>query len=124
MGVRKVLGGSRSTLITAYLGETALMTGAASILALLIVPTALGYFESFLPPGLPFQLNGQVLGFLGLTGAATTLLAGLYPAFALSAFSPAQVLKGQAMARTGEKGYLRKSLIVFQFVVSVVFILE
>ena len=123
MGVRKVLGGSRSTLIAAYLGETALMTGAASLLALLIVPTALGYFESFLPPGLPFQLNGQVLGFLGLTGAATTLLAGLYPAFALSAFSPAQVLKGQAMARTGEKGYLRKSLIVFQFVVSVVFIL-
>jgi putative ABC transport system permease protein len=122
-GIRKVMGGSRSSLIASFLSETLLLTGAAVLLSLLIVPQVFVRFATFLPSGLVFSPDGSTVAFLSAIGLVTTLLAGFYPAFYLSAFSPARTLRGQTLTASGEKGYLRKSLIVFQFVVSVVFIL-
>jgi predicted permease len=124
IGVRKVLGSTRQSLIVRFLGETSLLTVVAVVLALLVVRPVLSLVPSLTPTGLTFELlSSQTLLFL--TGAAllTALLAGLYPAWVLSAYRPVQTLKGPNALRGGEKGRLRKGLIVAQFTVSLVFII-
>ena len=123
VGIRKVMGGSRKSLVFQFLSETFVLTAAAALLSLLIVPQALVAFESFVPMGVRLQYDAMVLGFLGLTAVGTALLAGLYPSLALSGFLPVRALKGPNLQKNGQQGTLRKSLIVFQFAVSLVFIL-
>lgn len=124
VGVRKVLGSSRNSLISQFLSETALLTLVAVGIALLMVQPILSAFQSVTPKGLTFELfSGQTLLFLGLVTVTTTLLAGFYPSLVLSAYRPALTLKGQSALTGGQKGYFRKGLIVFQFTVSLVFII-
>lgn len=123
-GIRKVMGSSRASLITQFLSETALLTFAAVLLSLLLVHPILSAFESLTPKGLTVNLfSWQTLLFLLLTTVTTSLLSGLYPSWVLSSFLPALTLKGQTALTGGQKGYLRKGLIVFQFTVSLVFII-
>ena len=124
IGVRKVLGSSRGGLMAQFMTETALLTLLAVGLALLLVGPVLQSLRSLTPPGLTYELvtgkTGLVL--LGVT-ALTAVLAGVYPAWVLSAFQPALTLKGQNALRGGQRGYFRRALIVFQFTVSLVFII-
>ncbi|SDJ85938.1 duplicated orphan permease [Catalinimonas alkaloidigena] len=127
VGVRKTLGSSRAQLISQFLGETFLLTLVAGLLAVGLVQYSLDYFADSLPPDLSLSMlfaSGTwlvLLLFLGLV----SLLAGFYPALVLSGYAPAFALKNQAFAQgtTSRKTYLRKSLIVFQFAVSQVFII-
>ena len=123
VGIRKVMGSSRKSLVFQFLSETFLLTAVAGLLSLLVVPQTLLAFAAFVPEGVRLQYNAQVLTFLGLVAVGTALLAGLYPAFALSGFLPARTLKGPIVHKNRQQGALRKSLIVFQFAVSLVFIL-
>lgn len=123
VGIRKVLGSSRKTLVSQFLSETLILTVLAAALALLIVPALLDLFKDFIPQGVSFQIDGSTLVFLLVVTVGTTLLAGLYPALALSSFLPALSIKGESNLLGGEKAYLRKALIVFQFAISLVFIL-
>jgi putative ABC transport system permease protein len=124
IGVRKVLGSGRRSIILQFLVETALVTGCALILAILAVPPILTLFHSFLPSSLEFHpFTPSILLFLlGMT-VLTTLLSGLYPAKVLSAWLPVFCLKGTGAAAPHEKGVLRKSLIGFQFAISLLFII-
>lgn len=125
VGVRKVLGSGRLSIILQFLIETTLLTGCALIIAMLAVPPIITLFHSFLPSALEFHpFTPSVLLFLlGMT-VLTTLLSGLYPAKVLSAWLPVLCLKGtSAPATPNEKGGLRKSLIVFQFTISLLFII-
>jgi putative ABC transport system permease protein len=119
VGVRKVLGSARFQLIGQFLAESFLMTTAAAVLALLLTLLVLPFFN---------RLAGKTLSFDGSTLAwllpaalpvvlATSLLAGAYPAFFLSAFRPVQVLKGR-LATGFKGGALRNTLVVFQFSIS------
>ncbi len=120
-GIRKIMGSSRGGVMAQYLAETALITLVAIAVSLLLVGPVLGAFQSFTPQGLTFDLfEAQTVLFLALTALVTTLLSGLYPSWVLSSYSPAMSVKG---ATGGGKGYLRKGLIVFQFVVSLVFVM-
>lgn len=123
VGIRKVMGGSRTNLLFQFLTETAALTILAVLLAIVLVNPVLSLFRSFIPNGVTFHLlESSTLAFLFLITLATTLLAGLYPAGMLSAYLPVLSLKGAGVTVGGEKWLLRKALIIFQFSVSFTFI--
>jgi putative ABC transport system permease protein len=124
VGIRKVLGGSRRGIAAQFLTETLLLTIAAVILAVLFIRPVLGLLADFIPEGVHFQLTeGATLIFLFGITAITTLVAGFYPAKVLADYLPALTLKGITTTEGSGKGTLRKSLIVFQFTISLLFII-
>lgn len=124
VGVRKVLGSKRSGLVFQFLTEAFLMVLFSVLLAALLVRPALIGFRSFIPNGVSFRLfEFSTILFLIAVIICTTLLAGLFPAKVLSSYPPAISLKRSATERGSDKWLFRKSLIVFQFTVSLVFII-
>lgn len=118
VGVRKVVGANRSQLIAQFLGESVLLTGMAMLLAVALVELTLPFVADFLEKPLEFSLLDPAMMLSLVAGVLLVgILAGSYPAFFLSHFRPADVLKG-ASASTGS-ALLRKGLVVFQFAVSV-----
>jgi putative ABC transport system permease protein len=122
VALRKVLGANRGQLMTQFLLESALLAAAAMLLALSLVELALPTMSRFLDADLSLNYlgaDGMLLPVLVLTllvGAA----GGLYPAFYLSRFQPAQVLKANKSAsETAGSGRLRSVLVVSQFAVSI-----
>jgi putative ABC transport system permease protein len=124
IGIRKIMGSSRMSLVFQFLTETLLLTVPAAVLAVVFVGPALSLFHDFMPPGLVFHFADRSnLVFIALMTVTTTLLAGLYPARVISAFLPAASLKGADAPKGSEGWLLRKGLIVFQFTLSLVFII-
>ncbi len=123
VGIRKALGAQRNELVGQFLSETVLMTLAALVLALVLTQVMLPVFNEVSGKTLPLNLFEQ--RFLPLFSLVLVVLIGLlaggYPAFYLARFQPAQVLKGNLIS-TGTSGaaFLRKGLVVFQFVVAIV----
>jgi len=124
IGVRKVMGGSRAGIAVQFFTETLLVTVAAVALAALMVRPVFGLFADLIPSGVRFRLNGATLAFLFLVITATTLLAGFYPAKVLGSYQPTVTLKGITALPGGGKGTLRRGLIVFQFTISLLFIIS
>ena len=123
-GIRKVMGSSRANLIVQFLSETIFLTGTAILISLALIHPILFAFQSLTPKGLTFDLFSVSTGlFLLAVMVITSLLSGFYPSWVLSSYAPALTLKGQTILKDGQKGYLRKGLIVFQFTVSLVFII-
>ncbi|HXD77476.1 MAG TPA: ABC transporter permease [Puia sp.] len=124
IGVRKVLGGRRGALVIQFLSETLLLVIIAALLALAIANPILDVFGSLLPRGVHLTVFEWPAGlFLAVTVVVTSLLAGFIPARVLSSYRPVISLKGQGMQQLNGKSYLRKALIVFQFTISLVFII-
>jgi putative ABC transport system permease protein len=124
IGVRKVLGGRRSAIILQFLSEALLIVLIATALALLLANPLLVALQSLLPRGVRIEVfQGATLLFLAVTVVVTCLLAGVYPARVLSSYQPVLSLKGRGIQQLNSKSYLRKSLIVFQFTISLVFII-
>jgi len=121
VGIKKVVGARRSSLILQYLGESVLMTLFALVLAAVLVLLLLPQFniitgkQIIVEPGAKIILSA--LGIALLTG----LIAGSYPALYLSGFKPVAVLKGKLKTSIGEL-WIRKGLVVFQFSLSAIFI--
>ena len=118
VGVRKVVGASRRQLIVQFLGESIMLTALAMLLAIAFVEVITPSFAAFLEKPLTFSLADPD-SFLTLLAAILIvgLFAGSYPAFYLSRFRPAEVLKGAASA--SGSGLLRKALVVGQFATSI-----
>ena len=124
IGVRKVLGSGRLSLVAQFLTETFVVSLFAVAMAILMVNPVLTFFRDFIPAGLAFHpFNTGTLAFILLLTLVTSLLAGLYPAKVLSSYAPILSLKGDGGPRGGEKWWLRKGLIVFQFSISLIFII-
>ena len=123
IGVRKVLGGSRSGIAGQFFTETLLVTVAAVGLAMLAVKPVFSVFADLIPGGVHFLVDGATLLFLLLVTAVTTSLAGFYPAKVLGNYQPTVTLKGITAVPGGGKGTLRRGLIVFQFAISLLFII-
>jgi putative ABC transport system permease protein len=122
VALRKVLGANRQQLITQFLGESLLVAGLAMLLALAFVELLLPAFSAFLDADLEMRYFGEgglilaIVGLVALVGAA----GGIYPAFYLSGFKPAQVLKAnKSSAEAQGSGSLRNILVVAQFAVSI-----
>jgi putative ABC transport system permease protein len=122
IGVKKVLGAGRRMLAMQFLGESILMSFASLLIALLMVLLLLPQFREVTDKQLSLHPDaGLVWAVLGIT-LLTGLLAGSYPALYLSGFNPVATLKGRINTLAGEL-FARKGLVVFQFVVSVAFII-
>lgn len=124
IGVRKTLGSSKKQLVFQFLGETFLLTFFSGIASVFLVSLLLKAFSNFLPAGLTFGflLNPVIIVYLILLILMVSILSGIYPAFVLSKFKPAAVLKGH-MSSGYNKSLIRQSLTVFQFVIAQVFIM-
>jgi ABC-type antimicrobial peptide transport system permease subunit len=123
VGVKKTFGVSRTSLAIQYLLESAVISTAALILALLVVGTILPSFNILTGKQLTLNFErGFVYGCIGIT-AVTALLSGVYPAFYLSAFNPTVIFRGNI--RTSNRSLtVRKALMVLQFSLSIVFIIS
>ncbi len=122
VGIRKAVGSQRGQLATQFLTESLLTVGLAFGLNLLVVWRALPWFNTLADKSvqLPWRESWFWLACLVFVGA-TTVLAGSYPAFVLSAFQPVRVLKGRlSWPKTRWTISPRKGLVVVQFTVSVV----
>jgi len=127
IGIRKTMGSSRMQLILQFLSETFWVSLLASLVSILMAPALLKVFHDFIPEELHFNplKQPQLILFIFLLTIFVSLLSGIYPAFILSKFPPALVLKNQAYVQTGQsrKAWLRKSLTVFQFVIAQFFVM-
>jgi len=123
VGLRKAVGANRATLIYQFLGESVLITLIALIISIGLLPVFLPVFNQIAGQNLHFGVIANFRLILLITGIAllTGLIAGSYPAFYLSGFQPAEVLKSE-LVRMRASGILRKVLVVVQFVISVVMI--
>ena len=123
VGIRKVSGAFRNQLFAQFIGESFIITFISFGLALFLAAAFLPFFNSLTGKsfayGVFFQPSFLASAFLGLVLVA--IASGAYPALALTGFNPVHVLKGNF--RNSSKGiWLRKSLVVFQFGISVVLI--
>lgn len=124
VGVRKVLGSSRTHLVAQFLAESLIVTLAAAIIAVVIAWVLLPFFNQVSGKELSISLQTftWLLPALLVIVVVVGILAGAYPAFFLSAFQPVHVLKGKLSA--GFKGSkLRSFLVVFQFAISIFLII-
>jgi putative ABC transport system permease protein len=125
VGMRKALGAGRPQLAGQFLGEAILTTAAATGGAMLLAMLALPVFNEL--AGTSFGVNAFVQPHVVLGGLALVLIVGVvsgsYPAFALSRFAPAAVLKASGRHSSGGQGQrLRQGLVVVQFAISIALI--
>jgi putative ABC transport system permease protein len=122
VGIRKVLGAEKKFLIAQFLGESVLMSLIAFIFAMLLTGLLIPAFNAVSGKDLSLNFsNVPIIAAFLLLSVLTGLLAGSYPAFYLSSFNPAKVLKGK-FSNSLAAVSLRKGLVIFQFVISVVLI--
>lgn len=123
VGVRKVVGANREQLIIQFLYESAFTNISAVVIALALTAALLPSVNNIAETQLEIKqwMDVRFLALLGGTIVAGTLLAGLYPAFVLSSFRPASVLKGRT-AYLASHLWLRKGLVVVQFTACIVLI--
>lgn len=124
VGIKKVLGSLKISLVQQFLTESILISFIALIFAILISWLLLPYFNQLagkeIRDGILFQ--PMVLMSLFFLMLVVGLLAGSYPAFYLSSFQPVNVLKGK-LAAGFKRSWLRNILVVFQFVISIILII-
>ena len=122
VALRKVLGATRRQLIVQFVSEAILISAVAMLLALALVEILVKPFAAFLDADLQLHYlggDGVLLPAIGLT-LLVGIVSGLYPAFFLSRFQPAQVLKAnRSAAETPGSGRIRTALVVLQFAVSI-----
>lgn len=125
IGIRKVVGARRSGIMKQFFSESFLLAFFALILATILVELLLPEFSRLTGkeivstwPGNPYILPGMIIVTL-----VTGIMAGSYPAFFLSSFQPAKVLK--STSKPGIKGsLLRKALVIMQFSLAVIFLVD
>ncbi len=123
VGVRKVVGATRQTLITQFLAEAFVLNLLAILTALLLIFLVGPFINNYLGKTLTLSVASLPLGvwIFPIILFGGTFLSGLYPAFILSTFAPSQTLKGST-SRQKRGVWLRKGLVVFQYCVSVILI--
>ncbi len=120
VGIRKVMGAQRSMLIGQFITESVVLTIISLLISLVVLAIAVPLFNGSLGTNLSLldllrpQLLLVILGILVLTG----FVSGSYPAFYLSGFKPAAVLKGKGASRGGNQ-WLRRVLVGIQFSISI-----
>jgi putative ABC transport system permease protein len=124
VGIRKVVGALRNQLFTQFIGESILITFFSFVFALFLTLIILPFFNDLTGKRFSSSLfldPGFILTSIGIL-IVIAILAGAYPALAISSFKPISVIKGNF--KTSGKGiWLRKSLVVFQFSISAILIM-
>lgn len=123
IGIRKAAGAIRFALVMQFMGEALLIVTAAVIISLALVTLVLPQFNQVTGKDIhiPFK-NADFWLSLSTLALLTGLIAGSYPALYLSSFKPVRVLKG-SLKFSNNALWFRKGLVVFQFILSIVFII-
>ncbi len=124
VGIRKVAGSLKSDLIAQFLTESVLISLFSLFLAYLAALVLLPFFNQLSGKEIHFSAlySTWMLPFLFGLVIVVGCAAGFYPAFYLSSFQPVQVLKG-TIARGFKSSWLRSTLVVFQFCISIILII-
>ncbi len=120
VGIRKVLGSTRQQLLFQFLSETALLILFATIIAVGLCKLTIPFFNQLLGVGISqsFITDPSVIKTLIFIMIGTTLIAGFYPAFVLSGFSPVMAFKNKTGITGKGTNLLKRLLVVFQFTIS------
>jgi putative ABC transport system permease protein len=119
IGIRKVTGAFRSSLVVQFMGESFLIVLLAFVLSAIVTQLALPVFNQLLDEPLSLNLlSNQVPFYLLTLLVLIALLAGFYPAMVISSFQPAHILKGNLTQATTGSLHLRKILMTVQLSVS------
>lgn len=125
VGIRKVLGSYKKGLVRQFITESFITTIISLIVAMGLIEILMPYFNNLTGKQLVMEyFNNQfILFFLVAILVVIGFLAGSYPAFVLSSYSPVQALSGKAKIGT-RSGGLRSGLVVFQFTASIIMIIS
>ncbi len=124
VGLRKVVGSLRGSLVWQFLTESLLFSFLSFSLAILLAVVLLPYFNELSAKSLAIPWSAPwMIPVLVASAAGIGILAGLYPSFYLSSFRPIEVLKGQ-VSRGTKNSMLRNGLVVFQFTTSIILIIS
>lgn len=120
VGIRKVVGSTRSKLIRQFLGESMITSFIALLVAVIVVELALSPYNELVGKELNISYLTDTWFILFIVGLVIIvgLISGSYPAFYLSGFRPVSVLKGRLSKGSGNKA-LRSGLVIFQLFISV-----
>jgi|APTNR8051073442_1049403.scaffolds.fasta_scaffold00597_23 putative ABC transport system permease protein len=120
IGIRKTLGAFRSSLTVQILGEAMVIVVIAILISIVLVQVTLPYFNQLVDKTISLRSENIVyfISALVMVTLFTGLVAGSYPAFYLSSFQAAQVLKGKLNVGNAS-GRLRQALVVFQFMIAI-----
>jgi len=118
VGLRKVIGANRKQLIHQFLGESILLTAIAFILAIALTEVFLPILNVSVGRTLTLHYDHQFFTIISITALFIGTVSGSYPAFYLSRFRPIAILRGHATTTSKRAGF-RKSLVVFQFAISI-----
>jgi putative ABC transport system permease protein len=124
VGLRKTIGANKRQLQVQFIGESLLLAFAALLLAFGLIDVAVPVFNSISGKAVSINLIFQFQNWLILIGIGliSGFLAGLYPAFYLSAFEPVTVLKGSLLSGAGKSAF-RRAMAVIQFAISIAIII-
>lgn len=122
VGVRKVIGAVKSTLVGQFLGESLLLSFLALLVSYLSIQLLIPVFNQITNKNLSLSEHPEIFGWLFVLTLLTGLLSGFYPAFYLSSFTPVSALKGKLKTNISAV-IIRKGLVVFQFTISMILIL-
>ena len=120
VGIRKTVGAVKHQLVKQFIAESLLMNMISAVIALVLLQMAMPVFNNLAGKDLTLDLlnNSTLWLYLIAVFVLGGVLSGIYPAFILSSYEPASVLKG-AMKGSRQGLFLRKSLVVMQFIASV-----
>ena len=124
VGLRKVVGSTRKSLVIQFLAESIVLTLLALILAVIIVEYCLPYFNKYIDLQLSVYYfnNWYIIPGLFLIAVLIGILAGIYPSLFLATFRPVQILSGK-LKQGAKSGILRSILVSIQFFISILIIL-
>ena len=121
VGVKKLLGASRKSLIFDFMIEVFTISSLALIISIVIVKLFLPYFNAFVEKQIYLDFGPNNILFLIGVLLCTSLLAGVYPAFYLSGINPINAFKGKQNNKLGKLG-IRRILVISQFTISIILI--
>jgi ABC-type antimicrobial peptide transport system permease subunit len=125
VGVLKVMGAAKKGLIGKFIGESLLMSFLAIVFAVAMLYGVMPFYNDLVQKQLSVDLYDPLhLTFLLGIGIVAGLVAGSYPAFYLSSFSPVKVLKGIKLKSSASVVFIRKGLVITQFAASVILIIS
>ena len=124
VGIRKVAGGGKKDLVFQFLGESVFTTMISFLFGIMIVEIMEPVFRNIINKPIYFNLTNDIFFVLMhvLVAMIIGVVAGIYPALYMSSFKIAGILKGDSI-KSKSASFLRKGMVVFQFVISIVLII-
>jgi putative ABC transport system permease protein len=120
VGIRKSIGAHKSQLFTQYMVEAVILTMVSVIFAVTLAESGLVFFNDLFNTRIDLQFDPIFIALLGLLILIVSFAAGFYPSLVLASFKPIRILRNQMVS--GGSNRLRKSLVVFQFSMSLLMI--